>query len=52
MDSECQVDKEHFRYYIAGGYQGGKVPEGMKVIEIPAVHKPNSWNSISWYAVS
>ncbi len=29
-------DGKHFRYYIAGAYQGGKVPEGMKVFEIPA----------------
>ena len=29
-------DGEQFRYYIAGAYQGGEVPEGMKVIEIPA----------------
>ena len=27
---------EHFRYYIAGAYQGGQVPEGMKVFEVPA----------------
>lgn len=29
-------DGEHFHYYIAGTYQGGKVPEGMSVVEIPA----------------
>lgn len=29
-------DGKQFRYYIAGAYQGGKVPEGMKVFEIPA----------------
>ena len=33
---EDEADREHFRYYIAGAYQGGEVPEGMKVIEIPA----------------
>ena len=29
-------DGEHFHYYIAGAYQGGAVPEGMSVFEIPA----------------
>lgn len=29
-------DGEHFHYYIAGTYQGGAVPEGMSVFEIPA----------------
>ena len=29
-------DGKQFSYYIAGAYQGGKVPEGMKVFEIPA----------------
>lgn len=29
-------DGEHFHYYIAGAYQGGKVPDGMSVFEIPA----------------
>lgn len=29
-------DGKQFRYYIAGVYQGGKVPNGMKVFEIPA----------------
>lgn len=29
-------DGKQFRYYIAGVYQGGKVPEGMKFFEIPA----------------
>lgn len=29
-------DGKQFRYYIAGIYQGGKVPDGMKVFEIPA----------------
>ncbi len=33
---EDEGDTEHFRYYIAGAYQGGEVPEGMKVVEIPA----------------
>ncbi len=33
---EDDVDMEHFRYYIAGAYQGGEVPDGMKVFEIPA----------------
>ena len=33
---EDEADMEHFRYYIAGVYQGGQVPEGMKVFEIPA----------------
>lgn len=33
---EDETDTEHFRYYIAGVYQGGQVPEGMKVFEIPA----------------
>lgn len=33
---EDEGDMEHFRYYIAGVYQGGQVPEGMKVFEIPA----------------
>ena len=33
---EGEGDAEHFRYYIAGAYQGGEVPEGMKVIDIPA----------------
>ena len=33
---EDEGDAEHFRYYIAGAYQGGEVPEGMKVFEIPA----------------
>lgn len=33
---EDEADMEHFRYYIAGAYQGGEVPEGMKVFEIPA----------------
>ena len=33
---EDEGDMEHFRYYIAGAYQGGKVPEGMKVFEVPA----------------
>lgn len=33
---EDETDGEHFRYYIAGAYQGGEVPEGMKVFEIPA----------------
>lgn len=32
---ENPSDSEHFRYYIAGAYQGGEVPEGMKVFEIP-----------------
>ncbi|MCI8800656.1 AraC family transcriptional regulator [Acetatifactor muris] len=29
-------DGKQFRYYIAGAYQGGKIPKGMKVFEIPA----------------
>lgn len=29
-------DGKQFRYYIAGAYQGGTIPEGMKVFEIPA----------------
>lgn len=29
-------DGEHFHYYIAGAYQGGIIPEGMSVFEIPA----------------
>lgn len=29
-------DGEHFHYYIAGAYQGGTVPDGMSVFEIPA----------------
>lgn len=29
-------DPNQFRYYIAGVYQGGAVPDSMKVIEIPA----------------
>lgn len=33
---EDEGDMEHFRYYIAGFYQGGEVPEGMKVFGIPA----------------
>lgn len=33
---EDEADREHFRYYIAGAYQGGEVPEEMKVFEIPA----------------
>lgn len=33
---EGGTDMEHFRYYIAGAYQGGEIPDGMKVIEIPA----------------
>lgn len=33
---EDLADGEHFRYYIAGAYQGGKIPEGMTVLEIPA----------------
>ena len=33
---EDEADKENFRYYIAGAYQGGEVPEEMKVFEIPA----------------
>ena len=33
---EDEADMEHFRYYIAGAYQGGEVPEGMKVFEVPA----------------
>ena len=33
---EDETDRDHFRYYIAGAYQGGEVPEGMKVFEIPA----------------
>lgn len=33
---EDEKDMGHFRYYIAGYYQGGEVPEGMKVFEIPA----------------
>ncbi len=33
---EDEADMEHFRYYIAGAYQGGQVPEGMKVFEVPA----------------
>lgn len=33
---EDEADSEHFRYYIAGAYQGGEVPEGMKVFELPA----------------
>ena len=33
---EDLTDGEHFRYYIAGAYQGGKIPEGMTVFEIPA----------------
>ena len=33
---EDEGDTEHFRYYIAGAYQGGEVPEGMKVVESPA----------------
>lgn len=35
---EDDTDVEHFRYFIAGVYQGGEVPEGMKVFEIPASH--------------
>lgn len=30
------ADTVNFRYYIAGLYQGGAVPEGMTVFEIPA----------------
>ncbi len=33
---EDEPNKNQFRYYIAGIYQGGKVPEGMTVFEIPA----------------
>lgn len=33
---EDEADMEYFRYYIAGAYQGGEVPEGMKILEIPA----------------
>lgn len=33
---EDETDREHFRYYIAGAYQGGEVPEGMKILELPA----------------
>ncbi len=33
---EEEGNMENFRYYIAGAYQGGEVPEGMKVFEIPA----------------
>ena len=29
-------EKDQFRYYIAGAYQGGNVPEGMTVFQIPA----------------
>lgn len=29
-------DGEHFHYYIAGAYQGGTVPKGMSVLEVPA----------------
>ncbi len=31
-----ESDQNQFRYYIAGTYQGGQVPDGMTVIEIPA----------------
>lgn len=33
---EEEGNTESFRYYIAGAYQGGEVPEGMTVFEIPA----------------
>lgn len=33
---EEEGNMENFRYYIAGAYQGGEVPEGMTVFEIPA----------------
>lgn len=33
---EDEADQEHFRYYIAGPYQGGEVPKEMKVFDIPA----------------
>ena len=29
-------EKDQFRYYIAGAYQGGNVPEGMTVFQTPA----------------
>lgn len=32
---DCR-ERNQFRYYIAGAYQGGIVPEGMTVFEIPA----------------
>lgn len=33
---EDEANENQFRYYIAGTYQGGKIPEGMSVFEIPA----------------
>ncbi len=33
---EEETVENQFRYYIAGVYQGGKIPEGMTVFEIPA----------------
>lgn len=31
-----QTDKDSFHYMIAGMYQGGPVPQGLKVLEIPS----------------
>ncbi|MDE7030756.1 MAG: AraC family transcriptional regulator [Lachnospiraceae bacterium] len=33
---ENPADENQFQYFIAGAYQGGKVPAGMKVLDIPA----------------
>lgn len=30
------AEKGYFRYMIAGKYRGGRAPEGMKIVEIPA----------------
>ena len=33
---EDDAGENQFRYYIAGAYQGGSIPKGMTVFEIPA----------------